>query len=110
MLQNDLDVPKLAPCLSRLTLHQVLRVTEEITKAPMKELVSSARWPRLVRARYIYVYAAMTLTLRSLTDIGRLINRDHSTVIHGLDKVRHRRKDFEPELSQVMAKLEGMLG
>ena len=110
MLQNDLDVPRLAPCLSRLTLHQVLQVTQDITKAPRKELISPARWPRLVRARYIYVYAASTLTLRSWTDIGRMINRDHSTVVHGFEKVKHRRKDFEPELSQVMAKLEGMLG
>lgn len=109
MLENNLDVPRLAPCLSRLALQQVLEVTQEITKVPRKEIISPARWPRLVRARYIYVYAASTLTLRSLTDIGRLINRDHSTVIHGLDKVRHRRQDFEPELSQVMAKLEGML-
>ncbi|WP_167596600.1 helix-turn-helix domain-containing protein [Leeuwenhoekiella sp. ZYFB001] len=40
----------------------------------------------LVYARYIYYRLAKEITDTSLDEIGKVVNRDHSTVINGLNK------------------------
>ena len=50
------------------------------------DLVSRRRGA-LVRPRQAAMYLARTLTECSLPAIGRLLNRDHSTILHGCRKI-----------------------
>ncbi len=58
------------------------------------ELLSDSRVQKLVLPRQIAMTLCARFTQRSLPDIGRRFNRDHSTVIHARDKI-------EPVLRQV---------
>ena len=54
----------------------------EISKS---EVISKCRDRNLVTARmYFYFFATK---LNSLSDVGRFLNRQHATVINGLDRV-----------------------
>jgi chromosomal replication initiation ATPase DnaA len=52
----------------------------------LSELRSPSRKARLVRVRWKAMRAARDAGA-SVSEIGRLLNRDHSTVIYGLNKV-----------------------
>ena len=91
------------------TLHEIMAVALEICKVARVDFISGRRHQRYCRARQIYCYAARKLTSKATNTIGYVCgNRDHSTVIHGADRVKTNRKYFEPEVSRVMARLEGM--
>jgi chromosomal replication initiation ATPase DnaA len=91
-----------------ITLERILRAVARETKVPYREIVSERRFVPATRARAIYYAAARELTGRSLPSIGKACHgRDHSTVLHGVQKVAKNREAFEPELSRVIAYLSG---
>lgn len=86
-----------------LTMAYIQAVVADVTKIPINDIRSPRRAAELVRARHIFYYAARNLTSRSFPEIGRITGgRDHSTVIHGIQKVDARRDFFEPHLSIVL--------
>ena len=53
------------------------------------------------------MYLARHLTDNSVTDIGKSLgNRDHSTVIHGYDKISKDMKRIHPYITQLMCLLK----
>ena len=88
-------------------LKTILRLVGDVCKISATELASERRHKPTCRARHIFYYVAREISPASLPTIGRACgNRDHSTVLHGIDKVTHDMGSFEPELSQVMRLLK----
>ncbi len=88
-------------------LDAIMRAVSIATKVPLLELKSERRFVPAARARAIYYFAARELTPKSLPAIGRSCGgRDHSTILHGIGKVKARRQAFEPELSTVISALK----
>lgn len=84
-------------------LDAIMRAVSITTKVPLVELKSERRFAPAARARAIYYYCARELTPKSLPAIGRSCGgRDHSTILHGIQKVQGNRAAFEPELSTVI--------
>ena len=55
------------------------------------------------------MYLAKQLTSRSLPEIGRKFNRDHSTVIHAVEKVEDLRREdsqINDDLTRLSRQLE----
>jgi len=50
----------------------------------LRLIKSNLRWREIVDARCVYYLRAKALTRYSLAVIGKEVNRDHSTVLHGL--------------------------
>ena len=48
---------------------------------------SKSRKDEIVKARHAYFYIAYKISRKGLAEIGRLVNRDHTTVIHGIRKI-----------------------
>ncbi len=85
--------------LAELPIKAEKRVTvEDIQKAvaaqftvTIDDLISKRRTQTIVRPRHIAMYLCKTMTTRSLPDIGRRFGkRDHSTVIHAVNKIAER--------------------
>ena len=68
----------------RLTLPDIVNVVSNVTGATLK---SKIRDEHTVFSRWIYFKIAKTLAFKGLNKIGREVNRDHATVIHGLANV-----------------------
>lgn len=86
------------------TLLQLARIVSARTGVGRIEMESRSRHPRIVRARMIYFAAARKLTHWGTPTIGaKMGGRDHTTVLHGLNKVEQFPEKFEPELSEILA-------
>lgn len=96
-LQEELSTAKerikeLDPAFRPHPVHRIIDlvcITEGVGRI---ELLSARRTSVLCRARQIGYYLAATMTTYSLPQIGRCIRRDHTTIIHGRDKIINLRK------------------
>ena len=102
------DVAKMIPeSRAYPPLEAIMRAVSIATKVPLMELRSERRFVPAARARAIFYYCARELTPKSLPAIGKACGgRDHSTILHGIGKVKAHRQAFEPELSTVISALK----
>jgi chromosomal replication initiator protein len=77
----------------------IIAVTADAFGYAPDDITSKSRKQPLVTARQIAMYLCRELTDDSLVQIGALFNRDHSTVLHSIDKVKtllaHDREVFD---------------
>ncbi|MCL2083693.1 MAG: chromosomal replication initiator protein DnaA [Oscillospiraceae bacterium] len=67
----------------------------------VKDMKSNSRRANLVQARQVAMFLIREITQASLNDIAYFVNRDHTTVIHAIDRVKERcaqSPDFEDDL------------
>jgi len=69
----------------------VIRMVTEYYGVSLCDLVSRRRGAALVRPRQVAMYLARMLTKRSLPAIGRLLDRNHSTILYGCRKIATQR-------------------
>ena len=73
------------------------------------EIFSQRRHASIVFPRQVAMYLSNRLTTRSLPEIGRCFGgRDHTTIIHGVRKIKARR-ETDPDLAAQLAELERLL-
>lgn len=73
-----------------LTGKQILAFIAKNFHTSEADLRSSARQRSVAEPRQLVMYLCKELTTMSFPDIGVLLNRDHSTVMHGYHKIRDR--------------------
>ncbi|MEO1040199.1 MAG: chromosomal replication initiator protein DnaA [Pseudomonadota bacterium] len=75
----------------RLTVDDIQKAAAAQFGVTVDDIISKRRTQSVVRPRHIAMYLCKTLTTRSLPDIGRRFGgRDHSTVIHAVNKIAER--------------------
>lgn len=71
----------------RTTIDEIQKKVAEHFNISVREMQSSRRARTVARPRQIAMYLAKQLTSRSLPEIGRKFDRDHTTVMHAVRKV-----------------------
>ncbi len=71
----------------RITIDDIQKKVSEHFNISPKEMHSDRRARSVARPRQIAMYLAKQLTNRSLPEIGRKFERDHTTVMHAVRKV-----------------------
>ncbi len=71
----------------RTTIDEIQKKVAEYFNISVKEMQSSRRARTVARPRQIAMYLAKQLTSRSLPEIGRKFDRDHTTVMHAVRKI-----------------------
>ena len=72
------------------------RATSRVFDVSLDELKGRGRSSNLIKPRHVIYYLANTELKLSLTNIGRLMNRDHTSILHGVNSVREKmRIDFQ---------------
>lgn len=87
------DDPVLFPEKAYPELAEIQQATCDVMHVSRAELCSRRRIPSLVRARQLGMYVARNSTDRSLAEIARSFDRDHSTVLHSIRTIE---KQLEP--------------
>lgn len=87
---------------------QIVKVVAEARNVSVYEIASSSRSQPISWARQEIMYLVRELTNLSLPSIGRILGRDHTTILHGLRQVNERRKNiiYAQEISRMQAELE----
>ncbi|MDE8344424.1 MAG: helix-turn-helix domain-containing protein, partial [Acidocella sp.] len=72
----------------QVTIDDIQRKVAEHFNMRVADMASARRARAVARPRQVAMYLAKHLTTRSLPEIGRKFgNRDHTTVIHGINKI-----------------------
>jgi chromosomal replication initiator protein len=80
------DIPETAA--SRVTIDIILSAVADSTGVSVTEIIGDKRSRPVVESRHVAMYLARELTDLSLPKIGeRFGNRDHTTVLHAVDKI-----------------------
>ena len=75
-----------------------------------EDIVSSKRTKEIANARHITVYVIRQITDMSLPNIGKIIERDHSTVLSSLDAIEKRMVQnpvFRTEIEEMIKEIKG---
>ncbi|MBN1679728.1 MAG: chromosomal replication initiator protein DnaA [Anaerolineae bacterium] len=76
------------PSTAGTNLDQVLEATASYHQLSLDDLISKRRTKEIVRARHIAIYLAREETKASFPQIGEALGgRNHSTVVHGYQKI-----------------------
>ena len=71
----------------KITIDDIKKIVSDYFKIQMKDLNSSRRNREIARPRQIAIWLCKELTTNSLPEIGRKFNRDHTTVLHAINRV-----------------------
>ncbi len=105
VLTNQPAGPQRPPASSE----QIIASVSAFYKVDAKALAGKSRRQQLVRTRHIAMYLLREEGQCSLAEIGRVLGgRDHSTVLHGCNKVEQA-LGSDPKLRQDVTRLQGAL-
>ena len=75
-----------------------------------EDITGNSRTKHIATARHITVYLIKQITDMSLPNIGKIINRDHTTVISSIDVITKRmtkEPDFAAEMEDMIKEIKG---
>jgi Bacterial dnaA protein helix-turn-helix len=89
-----------------LLITEIQRLVAKRYKVKRADILSARRTADVTLPRQIAMYLARTMTLRATTEIGRRFgNRDHTTVLHAVQKIE-RMRARDPEFDAQIRALE----
>lgn len=92
-----------------MTIDSITKTVASFYKIPLGDIRGKKRKAELVLARHISMYLIHKLLKKTLEEIGDYFDkRDHSTVIHAIDKMKKRIQD-ESSFSQHIYEIESTL-
>jgi hypothetical protein len=90
--------------LEQRKVKHVLRAVCSFYRVSIDEIKSDRRYNRIARPRQVAAYLARTLTTASWGQIGKVLRRDHTTVMYACRKLAPTAKD-DPEIQKILAAL-----
>lgn len=86
------------------TIPRIVRAVSKQTGVSVEDIISGSRRLRICRARQLVAYIAAKHTLRSTTEIGRLmVGFDHTTILNSRDKTERRLACGDEETTAALA-------
>ena len=92
-----------------VTVDKIFAAIEKKYDVNRAALVSKSRVKEVAQARHITIYLVRTITEMSLPNIGKLFNRDHSTVISSIDIIDKKIAStgaFEIEINNIIKEIK----
>lgn len=83
---------------------KIIRHVAKFFKISKHDLVGHRRTANILWPRFVAIYLVRKLTLRSLPEIGRWFNRDHTTIINALRRLDLRTRG-DPAFGEVVDQL-----
>ena len=87
------------------SMEQVLQAVIKTTRIGRLDIMSAHRAANIMEARHIFYWCARYFTARSYPEIGRFINRDHCTIMHGVRKLDRNLSRVWPKIKAIAAEL-----
>jgi chromosomal replication initiator protein len=95
----------------RVSIAEVLDAVAEHYRIPPSDLCGKQRDKHIVGPRQVAMYLMRQETEASLLEIGQALGgRDHSTVLHGCDKIAREVNDNTTLRKEVLAIRQALLG
>ncbi len=93
----------------RVTIEEIQKRVAEQWGIRLTDMTSARRSRNVARPRQVAMYLAKHFTDRSLPEIGRMFgNRDHTTVMHGVNRVTEL-MEADPDFREQVELMRGLL-
>lgn len=89
-------------------IDRILKATTEVTGVTLIQMRSRRRVKEYVEARHLAMYMAREMTTMSLPEIGREMQRDHTTVWYATEKLAKRGRGAT-KLNRNIAKIKQLV-
>ena len=92
-----------------VTVDKIFGAVEKKYGVSKSELISKSRVKEIAQARHITIHLIRTMTEMSLPAIGKLFNRDHTTVLASLDSIDKKMASssaFEAEINNLIKEIK----
>jgi len=96
-----------------ISIEKIKEIVAKEYNIGIHEFNAKTRAERVAFARQIAMYLASTLTNKSLPEIGKDFNKDHSTVIYSRDKIMKLMNEdpfFNKQINEIITKLKEKKG
>lgn len=93
-----------------ITINDVMRKVTNYYNLEENDLISKSRQNSIAFPRQVAMYLSRRLTNLSLVSIGQSFQRDHTTVMHAIDKINSEIKknsELEKEITEICHELRG---
>ena len=93
-----------------VTVDKIFASIQKKYNIKREDIVSSKRTKDIANARHITVYTIRSVTDMSLPNIGKIIDRDHSTVLSSIEAVEKRMAQnpvFRAEIEEMVKEIKG---
>ena len=84
-----------------ITPEFIIEIVAEHSSIPVSEILSVKRDSEITLARHISMYLCRKYTKCSFKEIAKIFDKDHTSVMHGVDKIEERIKN-EPDFASTM--------
>jgi hypothetical protein len=101
---REYGIPRVEPT----QINPMIRTVAKYYGVSLTDLLSCRRGRSVARPRHVAMYLAKELTSFSLPAIGRMLDRDHSTVMHGCRRIATLRLE-DAKLDAEISELIGLL-
>lgn len=82
----------------------VIERVSEIYKVPAEEIRGTCRKRHIVEARWVCAYVLRKRNGLSYPAIGRLLNRDHTSIMHACESLPHLKK-YRPTIQEALDRI-----
>ena len=93
-----------------VTVDKIFAAIQKKYNIKREDIVSSKRTKDIANARHITVYTIRSVTDMSLPNIGKIIDRDHSTVLSSIEAVEKKMAQnpvFRAEVEEMIKEIKG---
>ena len=92
-----------------ITIDKIFAKTAKKYGVQVSDIKGKKRTNEIAQARHICIYLIRNLTELSYPSIGKLLNRDHSTVMSSIEQVEKKMKEsisFDSEIKDLMKEIK----
>lgn len=91
------------------TVRKIIAAVSEQSGFTPQQISGDGRAREVTQARHVAFHLAYLYAGKNLTHIGRLFNKHHTTILHGL-KAYNNNTRYYPHILELVAKVEAQLG
>lgn len=92
-----------------ITIKRIFRTVSGFYRIKQRDLYGRTKLRQVTIPRQVAFYLAYKHSGLSMSAIGRLVNRDHTTIMHGCQQIEHY-LTLDPILAEALKALEESLG
>lgn len=94
--------------LSTAASHRIVKATSQLTGVPVADIMGRSRCQRFVRPRFVAWAVCREYLELSYPEIGRVFDRDHTSVISGVQTFYDHAEDDDFRDLDTIAKMAGV--
>lgn len=79
----------------KITREEILRIVSEHCSVSSKKILTRIREREVIDARHMFIAVMRLIFRHPVTEIGRMVDRDHTTILDSLKKFTSRYQNYD---------------